>query len=127
MFNFFSILACLAILFSSLGIIGLVLLNLEKRNKEIAIRRANGASVSNIIGLINRDFSVIVIVGLIIAFPLAYIIIEAWLSDFAYRITTPWLLYVISGIVIYLILFLCILAQSMRVAKIDPAVVLKYE
>lgn len=127
MFMFFCVLALLAVLLSSLGIISLVLLNLEKKNKEIAIRRVTGASLSSIINLINKDFSLIVIIGLVIAFPLAYLIIEAWLSNFAYRISTPWLFYLLSGIVIYMISFLCVFAQSLRISKINPVEALKYE
>ena len=80
----------LAIFISSLGLLGLVMYTITQRTKEIGVRKVLGATVSQIIYLISRDFLRLVLIAFIIATPLAWIGIDQWLQNFAFRTTVSW-------------------------------------
>lgn len=116
-----------AIFISCLGLLGLALFMAEQRKKEISIRKVLGASTGNILTLLNKDFIKLVAIANVIAFPLAYIIINKWLSTFEYRISISFLPFVLAIVVSILIAAITVSMQSVKVAKANPVDALKYE
>lgn len=116
-----------AIFISCLGLLGLALFMAEQRKKEISIRKVLGASTGNILTLLNKDFIKLVAIANVIAFPLAYIIINKWLSSFEYRVTISFIPFALAIIISVLIAILTVSIQSIKVAKANPIDALKYE
>ncbi|RZK63420.1 MAG: FtsX-like permease family protein, partial [Pedobacter sp.] len=116
-----------AIFISCLGLLGLALFMAEQRKKEISIRKVLGASTTNILTLLNKDFIKLVAISNLMAFPLAYIIINKWLSAFEYRIAISAIPFVIAIGLSVLIAILTVSIQSIKVAKANPVDALKYE
>jgi len=116
-----------AIFISCLGLLGLALFMAEQRKKEISIRKVLGASTANILTLLNKDFIKLVAIANIIAFPLAYIIVNKWLSAFEYRINISALPFIAAITLSVLIAILTVSIQSVKVAKANPVDALKYE
>lgn len=116
-----------AIFISCLGLLGLALFMAEQRKKEISIRKVLGASTVNIVTLLNQDFIKLVAIANIIAFPLAYVIINQWLSAYEYRIGISVLPFAIATCLSVLIAILTVSMQSFKVAKANPIDALKYE
>ncbi|WP_175636489.1 ABC transporter permease [Pedobacter ghigonis] len=116
-----------AIFISCLGLLGLALFMAEQRKKEISIRKVLGASTTNILTLLNKDFIKLVAIANIIAFPLAYIIINKWLSAYEYRINVSAMPFIAAITLSVLIAILTVSIQSVKVAKANPVDALKYE
>ncbi|RZK65376.1 MAG: FtsX-like permease family protein, partial [Pedobacter sp.] len=116
-----------AIFISCLGLLGLALFMAEQRKKEISIRKVLGASTGHILTLLNKDFVKLVAIANLIAFPLAYVIINKWLSAFEYRINISVLPFVMAFAVSFLIAVLTVSIQSIQVAKANAVDALKYE
>lgn len=116
-----------AIFISCLGLLGLALFMAEQRKKEISIRKVLGASTANILTLLNKDFIKLVAIANIIAFPLAYVIINKWLSGFEYRVSISALPFVAAVGISVIIAVLTVSLQSVKVAKANPIDALKYE
>jgi len=122
--NFFTI---LAIFISCLGLFGLAAFTAEQRTKEIGIRKVLGSSVSGIISLLSREYIILIIFSNIIAWPLAYIAMNTWLQNFAYRITIGLRLFILSGLLALIIAVLTIGYQAIKAAGANPVDSLKYE
>jgi len=116
-----------AIFISCLGLLGLALFMAEQRKKEISIRKVLGASNVNILTLLNRDFIKLVGIANVIAFPIAYIIVDKWLSAFEYRISISVLPFLMAVTLSVLIAILTVSLQSVKVTKANPIDALKYE
>ncbi|KRT15425.1 cell division protein FtsX [Pedobacter ginsenosidimutans] len=116
-----------AIFISCLGLLGLALFMAEQRKKEISIRKVLGASTANILTLLNKDFIKLVAIANVIAFPLAYIIINKWLSGYEYRISVSALPFIAAISLSVIITILTVSIQSVKVAKANPVDALKYE
>ena len=116
-----------AIFISAIGLLGLALFMAEQRKKEISIRKVLGASTTNILTLLNKDFIKLVAISNLIAFPLAYIIINKWLSEYEYRISISVMPFVIAGTLSAIIAILTVSVQSIKVAKANAVDALKYE
>lgn len=121
----FSSFALLALMVASLGLFGLSAFMVEQRRKEIGIRKVLGASVQSILGLLTRNFLILVFVSAVIASPIAWFIMQKWLQDYKYRIDITWDIYAISGILAALIAVSTISYQAIKAALIDPAKTLK--
>ncbi len=117
----------LALFISCLGIFGLSSYTAEQRTKEIGIRKVLGASVSSIVKHISKEFVFLVIIAYVIAWPLAYFLINQWLQRFAYRIAMGWWTFVLVGIVIFVLSLLTISWQIIRAATANPVNSLRYE
>ena len=117
----------LAIFISCLGLFGLAAHAAQRRTKEIGVRKVLGASVSNITGLLAKDFLLLVVIAILIASPLAWLLMQGWLSDFAYRIEIKWWIFVVSGIIALSIAFLTVSIQSIKAALVNPVKSLKSE
>lgn len=116
-FGFF---AGLAILISVLGLFGLSAYATEQRLKEIGIRKVLGASSLNIVSLLGKDFLKLVIIGFVIAVPLAWVGMSKWLENFAYSISVTWMIIAISGCLAVLIAAVTVSSQSYRAALVNP-------
>ncbi|TCC92011.1 FtsX-like permease family protein [Pedobacter frigiditerrae] len=116
-----------AIFISCLGLLGLALFMAEQRKKEISIRKVLGASTGNILTLLNKDFIKLVAIANVIAFPLAYVVINKWLSTFDYRVSISFLPFALAIVISVLIAILTVSIQSIKVAKANPIDALKYE
>jgi ABC-type antimicrobial peptide transport system permease subunit len=116
-----------AIFISCLGLLGLALFMAEQRKKEISIRKVLGASTANVLTLLNKDFIKLVAIANVIAFPLAYIIINKWLSGYEYRISVSALPFIAAISLSVIIAILTVSIQSVKVAKANPVDALKYE
>jgi len=116
-----------AIFISCLGLLGLALYMAEQRKKEISIRKVLGASTANILTLLNKDFVKLVAIANLIAFPIAYIVINKWLSAYEFRISISILPFAIAIGLSFLIAILTVSIQSVKVAKSNPVDALKYE
>jgi putative ABC transport system permease protein len=119
--------ALLAILIACLGLFGLVTYMAEQRTREIGVRKVLGASVQSIVRMMSRDFLRLVLVASLIAFPIAYLMMNRWLEDYAFRIGLGWWVFVAAALVTLLIAFLTVSLQSVRAARANPIKALKNE
>ncbi|MDO6433214.1 ABC transporter permease [Flavitalea sp. BT771] len=119
--------AFLAIVISCLGLLGLVMFAAEQRVKEIGIRKVLGASLGQIISLFAGDFLQLVTIAFLIAGPLAWYAMNAWLHDFAYRVTLSWWIFALAGASALLIALLTVSHQAMRAATANPVKSLRSE
>ena len=117
----------IAIVIASMGLFGLSTFTIEQRTKEIGIRKFLGASVSQIITLLSKDFLKLVLVAILLSSPLAYYIMNRWLQDFAYRIEIQWWVFVISAIGAILIALFTISFQAIKTALMNPIKSLRSE
>ena len=115
----------LAFLISCLGLFGLVLFDTERRTKEIAIRKVFGASLKDILQLINKNFVLLVLVANIIAAPIAWFLIRKWLDNFAYRINMTFLPFLIAISLSLILTILTVSIQTLRTIRTNPAENLK--
>jgi ABC-type antimicrobial peptide transport system permease subunit len=119
--------AALTVFVACLGLFGLASFATKQRTKEIGIRKVLGASVSNIILLLSKDFLKLVVIANILAWPLAYYFINSWLQNFAYRTSINWLFFILSGILSLLIALFTVSIQSAKAATANPIESLRYE
>jgi ABC-type antimicrobial peptide transport system permease subunit len=117
----------LALIIVLLGVLGLISLSIQKRTKEIGIRKVLGSSVTAIITLFIKEFAWIILIGGIVACPLAYLIMNHWLQEYAYRINITVLPFIISLICLGLIMVLLICLQTIKAAVANPVDSLKSE
>jgi putative ABC transport system permease protein len=117
----------LAIFISCLGLLGLVIYTTSQRTKEIGVRKVLGASVSQIVSLLSRDFLLLVIAGFAIAAPLAWWAMNRWLEDFAYRTTISWWIFAASGLAMIIIALATLSIQTIRSAMSNPVKSLRME
>ena len=128
MSNIILIFTILAISIACLGLFGLATFTAEQRAKEISIRKAMGASVPNLISLLSKEFTKLVVIAFLIAGPLSYYIMQAyWLQNFAYRIEIDVFMILLAGILSILIAWLTVSYQSFKTATSNPVEHLKSE
>lgn len=119
--------AGLAVFISCLGLLGLVIYTTSQRTKEIGVRKVLGASVTQIVSLLSKDFMQLVALAFVIATPLAWWAMYKWLEDFAYRTTLSWWIFGISGIAMLMIALLTLSIQTIRSAVANPVKSLRTE
>ncbi len=117
----------IAIILTLLGLVGLIFFILEKKTKEIGIRKVLGASVFSIVRMLNRELVVLVCIANAIALPVAYVMVRKWLEAFAYRIDLTLWPFIFSGSIVLLTVAITVSLQSMRSATANPADSLRYE
>ncbi|MEO6316095.1 MAG: ABC transporter permease [Chitinophagaceae bacterium] len=117
----------LAILISCLGLLGLVIYTTTIRTKEIGIRKILGASVTNIITILSKDFVGLVLLAFIIAAPLAWWASYQWLQNFAYKTNMSWWIFAISGFAMLLAAVLTLSLQTIKTATANPVKSLRTE
>ena len=117
----------LAILISCLGLLGLASYSTLQRKKEIGVRKVLGATVSNITGLLSKDFIKLVLIALVIASPIAYWGMHKWLQGFAYRINIQWWVFIIAGFIALFIALFTVSFQAIKAAIANPVKSLRSE
>jgi putative ABC transport system permease protein len=120
-FTFISIFIC------SMGLLGISLLVTQKRTKEIGIRKVNGAKISEILTLLNKDFVKWVAIAFVIATPLAYFAMNKWLENFAYKTELSWWIFALAGLLALGIALITVSWQSLKAATRNPVEALRYE
>lgn len=125
----FTVFSSLTILIACLGLIGLAAFTTEQRTKEIGVRKVIGASVSNLVALVSKEFFILVGVGMVIAFPFAWYFTDSWLQNFAYRIELKgeWLTFLTSALLAFVITLLTVGYHVMRAAHTNPVKSLRDE
>src|ERR1035437_337543 len=123
----FTIFTILAILIACLGLFGLASYMVEQRTKEIGIRKVFGASENTILGLISKDFLILVVIGIVVAVPVAYLFMSRWLENYVYRTKIGVLLLLIAALLTILITFITISYKAYQAAIMNPANALKTE
>jgi len=121
------LLAVIAICIASLGLFGLSLLMGKQRIKEIGVRKVNGAKVSEILSMLNKDFVIWVAIAFVLATPIAWFAMNKWLENFAYKTTLSWWIFVLAGVLALGIALLTVSWQSWRAATRNPVEALRYE
>ena len=123
----FGLFAGLAIFIACLGLFGLASFTSQQRKKEIGVRKVLGASVSSVVKLLNIDFIKLVIIGFVVAVPIAWYIMDQWLAEFAYRIEIGTGVFLLAGLVALLIAMLTVSGQSIKAAITNPVDSLREE
>ena len=117
----------IAIIIACLGIFGLSISLAEQKIKEIGIRKVNGAKISEILSMLNKDFVKWVIIAFVIATPIAYYAMNKWLENFAYKTNLSWWIFALAGLLALGIALLTVSWQSWRAATRNPVEALRYE
>lgn len=117
----------LAIFIACIGLFGLASFTAQQRTKEIGIRKVLGASLGGLVGLLTKDFLILVFIALLLAIPLAWIGMRQWLNNFAYSTSLDWWIFAIAGIGAIFIAFLTLSFQSIRSALANPVDSLRSE
>ncbi len=121
----FTIFSGLAILISCLGLFGLASFTLEQNRKSVAIRKVMGASVSNILFMMSKDFLKLVLIGMLVASPVAYYAMSKWLQGFAYSVGFGWLVFIYAAGVALIVAFATVSYHSLKAATTNPVNSLK--
>ena len=121
------IFAAIAIFISCLGLFGLASFMADRRTKEIGIRKTNGASTSNILGLLSLDFTKWVLLANIIAWPLIWLAMQRWLEDFAYRVEIPLWIFPVAGTLAFIIAIATVSYHAVKASRQNPSMSLRYE
>ena len=117
----------LATVLSIMGLFGIALLSIAKRTKEVGIRKVNGASISEVLYLLNKDFVKWVLASMLIAIPVSLYLMKEWLERFAYKTELNWWIFAIGAISAVIIALLTVSWQSWRAATRNPVEALRYE
>ncbi|MFC1556029.1 ABC transporter permease [candidate division KSB1 bacterium] len=123
----FSASAVVAVVLAGLGLFGLALFTAENRTKEIGVRKVLGASISSIMGLLNKEFLILIILANVLSWPAAYYVMQRWLQNFAYKDSLDLEIFLFSFILIIAIAFLTVGIQTIRAARTNPIDSLRYE
>jgi len=117
----------LAIVIACLGLFGLAAFATEQRTKEIGIRKVLGASVANLVALLSKDFTKLVLIANVIAWPVAYFAMQRWLENFAYRIELGFGTFFLAAALALIIALLTVSYNAIKAALSNPVDSLRYE
>lgn len=122
-----AVLAALAIIIACLGLFGLASYAAERRTKEVGIRKVLGAGVFNLTALLSGSFVKLVLLSMLIAWPLAWLIVNKWLQEFAFRIDISWWVFVAAGLAALVISLITVSFQAIKAALANPIKSLRTE
>lgn len=125
--SLYSIFSAIAIFISCLGLLGLVAYTAQVRTREIGVRKVLGATVLNIIRILAGDFIRLVAIGVVVAIPLSWYMMNKWLEHFAYRTSISWKVYAVAGLLAFLIAIITVSFQSIKAALANPVKSLRSE
>jgi putative ABC transport system permease protein len=117
----------LTIIIACLGLFGLITFTVEKRVKEIGIRKVLGAGVGSMVTLLITSLLKVVLISLLVAVPLSWLVMNKWLEDFAYRIHLEWWMFLASGIISIIIALITLSFQAIKAAIANPVTSLRSE
>jgi putative ABC transport system permease protein len=127
LFRCFILFSLMAVIITCLSLFGLVMMVTISRTKEIGIRKLNGAKVSEVLYLLNKDFLFLITIAFLIATPVTWYAIHMWLKNFAYRTELTWWIFGLTGIIAFGIALLTVSWQSWSAATRNPVEALRYE
>ncbi len=122
-----SVFSVLAIFLSVIGLLGMTLVSINRKTKEIGIRKVNGATISEVLILLNSSFVKWVAIAFVIATPIAYYVMNKWLENFAYKTELSWWIFALTGLLALGIALLTVSWQSWKAATRNPVEALRYE
>lgn len=122
-----SIFSFVSILISSIGALGLIIFMCETKVKEIGIRKINGASILQVVNMLNMSMLKWILAAFVLAVPVSYFLIDVWLEGFAYRTSISWWIFAISGVFAFIVSLLVISGISYKAAVSNPIKSLRYE
>ncbi|MEO6166937.1 MAG: ABC transporter permease [Chitinophagales bacterium] len=125
--DLFVIFSGLAIFIACMGLLGLIMYATQKRAREIGIRKVLGASIGSIVALLSKDFLRLVLIAAIIAFPIAWLGMNKWLQDFAYRVTISWWIFGTAMLAALLLTLITVSFQAIKAAIANPVKSLRTE
>jgi putative ABC transport system permease protein len=125
--NVFTLFSSLALIITTLGILGLSAYSASQRIKEIAIRKVLGASVKKILSLILKDFMRLLVLAFVLILPVLFISLNSWLNGFALRMKLNSLIFLIPYLFVTLITAITVIIMTIKAASINPVQTLKYE
>lgn len=117
----------IAFLIACLGLLGLSSFMAEKRTREIGIRKTLGSSVGQIVQLMVRQFSGLVLISIMLGIPVSYFIMHRYLQDYANRIDLHWWVFVLPALILFFLAILAVLYQAIKASRTHPSVCLRYE
>jgi len=117
----------LAMVLSIMGLFGIALITISRRTKEIGIRKVNGASINEVLYLLNVDFVRWVLISIIISIPVSIHLISLWMKRFAYKTELSWWIFALAAVSAIFIALLTVSWQSLRAAARNPVEALRYE
>lgn len=123
----FTIFSGLAIFIACLGLFGLATFNTMQRVKEIGIRKVLGASIPSILTLLSKEIIVLILVANLVAWPIAWYVMNQWLDSFAYHINMSLVAYVLSALASIAVALVTVSSQTIKAAMTNPANTLRYE
>ena len=123
----FLLFTVISILIACLGIIGLISFVIQRKTKEIGIRKANGAGFVRIISLLSVDLNKQILIANILAIPVVWVLMNKWLHNFAYHTKIPIWIFIVSFVLVEIISFIAILYQTYKASKLNPVDALRYE
>jgi len=123
----FAVFAGLAIVIACLGLFALTAFTAEQRTKEIGIRKVLGASVNSIVVLLSKEFGKLIIIAFILAAPLSWLAVNWWLKDYIYKVEIGLFVYLLAGMISFLIAWITMGYQSIRAARNNPVDSLRSE
>lgn len=123
----FGVFSALAIFIACLGLFGLSSLTAVQRTKEIGVRKVLGATIQSILGLMSKEYLLLLLVSILLAVPVAWWVMRGWLQEFAYRIELSWWIFALPSIVVVGIALTTVSLHTLRAARTNPARALRYE
>ena len=117
----------IAIFIASLGLLGLSSISIQRKTKEIGIRKAVGAPVGSIVFLLTKDFVRWVIIAFVLACPVAWYSMQQWLENFAYKTSLNWWIFAASGLLALLVALITVSIQTIKASLQNPVDSLRYE
>ena len=123
----FSVFTGLSLIIACLGLLGLAAFTAEQRTKEIGVRKVLGASLADIVVLLSKGFATLVVIAFVVAVPLAYLAVDRWLQNFAYRVDLSWDIFLLAGLTALGIALATVSYQAIKAALTDPVESLRYE
>lgn len=125
--NVINVFSFLALFIACLGMFGLASFTAEQRTKEVGVRKVLGAKVTGIILLLSKEFTIYVLFANIFAWPAAYFILNKWLENFAYHVDMTWWMFLIPGLIAFVIAVATVSFQAIKAAIANPVESLRYE
>jgi putative ABC transport system permease protein len=117
----------IAIIVAIMGLYGLILFDAKSKRKTIALHKVHGASKSEVILMLNQNLIIQFVIAYIIAVPLAYYVVNRWLEGFAYKTPIHWWVFILGGLIVFLISLATVSWQSYRAASVNPVEAIKSE
>ncbi|MCL3780995.1 ABC transporter permease [Prolixibacteraceae bacterium JC049] len=121
------IFSVLAMLLAVIGLGGFVLNEVQRRTKEIGVRKVNGAKISEILTMLNKEFTRWVVLSFVIACPIAFFVIEQGLSTYAYKTDMSWWIFALAGVIALIVAVVTVSVQAFKTANQNPVEALRYE